>query len=142
MTRKSVKVSARKTNCDCLLPVFANTLLATATDIISFVNVATAVAQCDQIGRFLKVFGNKFSLISSTNVWRLFGLFEHRRFLSKNCCGYFLEYFWKNLGEFSFQHLVTLPPSSLSLLRHKTGHLYSICHGQQSRLDKSTVVAL
>ena len=31
--------------------------------------------QCDQIGRFFKVFGNTFSYKSSPNIWWLLGLF-------------------------------------------------------------------
>ena len=32
-------------------------------------------SQCDQIGRFLKVFGNKISSKRSPNDWQIFGLF-------------------------------------------------------------------
>ena len=61
--------------------------------------------QCDQIGRFSKDLGHKFSYkISPNNCW-LFWLFLVLHFLRKNCCYYFLGYF---LGYFSFQHLVTV----------------------------------
>ena len=43
--------------------------------------------QCDQIGRFIKVFGNKFTNKISPNVWRLFALFKKQNVLSKNCHG-------------------------------------------------------
>ena len=33
-------------------------------------------AQCDQIGRFLIVIGDKISIKSSSNYWHLFGYFE------------------------------------------------------------------
>jgi len=34
-----------------------------------------ALYQCDQIGRFFKVLGNKISSKRSPNDWQLFGLF-------------------------------------------------------------------
>ena len=53
-------------------------------------------SQCDQIGRF---FG------SNTNIWRLFGLLIFKTSLSSlNCSGFF----WKKLGNFLLQQLVTL----------------------------------
>ena len=50
--------------------------------------------QCDQIGRFLQVLGEKFSHKSSPNVQKLFGRIWKHQFLSKNCRGHFLGHFW------------------------------------------------
>ena len=44
--------------------------------------------QCDQIGRFLKVLGNKLSLLSCPNICQLFGPLFSRSLLSKNYFGY------------------------------------------------------
>ena len=38
----------------------------------------------------------------------IFRLFSKTSLLSKNCCCYFLGNFWKHLGNFLLQHLVTL----------------------------------
>ena len=62
--------------------------------------------QCDQIGRFSKVLGNKFYYKSSPNIWWLWhwGNFEQNRHLVKIA----VATFWAILGYLSFQHLVTL----------------------------------
>ena len=62
--------------------------------------------QCDQIGRFLKVFGSLFfSSKSCPNIWWLFGLFESITNQVKTA-------FWANLIEncvtFIFKHMVAL----------------------------------
>ena len=61
--------------------------------------------QCDQIGRFLKVFGNKISSKSSPNDWQLFGLFWKTSLLCKTALAtsYFLGNFWKKSGYFLLQ---------------------------------------
>ena len=64
--------------------------------------------QSDQIGRFLKVLGDKFSYKRSPNVCWLVGLFWKHTFSLINWCSYFLGNFWKFLGYFIFQRLVTL----------------------------------
>ena len=66
------------------------------------------MAQCNQIGRLLKGFGNKFSFNNSQNILRLLGYFEKNFLLSKHCCGNFLATFGEKLGFFLFQYLVTL----------------------------------
>ena len=63
--------------------------------------------QCDQIGRFLKVLGDKICYKSSPNNYQIFGLFWKTSLLCKNWCGYFLGNFWKHLVYFLLQHLVT-----------------------------------
>ena len=56
--------------------------------------------QCDQIGRFFKVLGNKSAIKSSPkkmgDIWANLKRFE----LCKNWCGYHLGTFWKQLGNF------------------------------------------
>ena len=67
--------------------------------------------QCDQIGRFLKVIGDKISIKSSPNYFSLLGLFWKTSLLCKNCYGYFLGNFRKHLGYFLLWYLVTLVAS-------------------------------
>ena len=55
--------------------------------------------QCDHNRRFLEVLGCKFSY--KRLLWKA-------SFLSKICCGSLLGNYWKSLGYFLFQHLVTL----------------------------------
>ena len=55
--------------------------------------------QCDHNRRFLKVLGCKFSF--KRLLWKA-------SFLSKICCGSLLGNYWKSLGYFLFQHLITL----------------------------------
>ena len=43
----------------------------------------SVLCQCDQIGRYLKVFRNKLSLLSSPNICQLFGPLSSRSLLSK-----------------------------------------------------------
>ena len=75
----------------------------------SFCSFLPTTYQCDQIGRFFKVLGDKFSLKSSPNVLWMFGLLWKHPFSCINCCGYFLGnlvkfwatlYFNFNLGAF------------------------------------------
>ena len=49
-----------------------------------------------------------FSHKCSQNIWWLFGPFWKTSLLSKNCCCYILDNFWKMLVYLWFQHLVTL----------------------------------
>ena len=70
--------------------------------------------QCDQIGRFVKVLGNKFAHKSS---WKKIGDFWailKNINLCKNCCVNDLGNFGKYLGNFFIQHQVTLRPPDLS----------------------------
>ena len=59
--------------------------------------------QCDQIGQFFKVLGNKVPCKSSPNIqlWKM-------ELFTLNWCGYFLCNFCRKLGYFLLQHLVTL----------------------------------
>ena len=57
--------------------------------ILFFMNLAFRWDQCDQIGRFLKVLGNKISSKWSPNDCQLFGLFRKTSLLCKNCILYF-----------------------------------------------------
>ena len=69
----------------------------------------TLQLQCDQIVQFVKVLGNKISSKISRNDVQLLGLFFKTSLLGgKYCMGYFLGNFWKKLGYFFLQHLVTL----------------------------------
>ena len=79
------------------------------------VNVWTSGIQCDQIGRFLKVLRHMVSVKSSPNAWWMFGLKWKATLLMLNYCGYFLGNFWKTLGYFFIQHLITLVRISISL---------------------------
>ena len=63
--------------------------------------------QCDQIGRFLQVLGNKLSHKSSPNKLVTFGLFLIMLLLWKSVWKLFGQ-FWVELGNFLFHHLVTL----------------------------------
>ena len=49
--------------------------------------------QCDQIGRFLKVPGDKFSYKISPNVWQVLGYLKKHYFSSKNECKLLLANF-------------------------------------------------
>ena len=62
--------------------------------------------QRDQMGRFLKVLSQNISSKSSPNYLQLFGLSWKTSLL--NLCCYFLGKFYKHLGHFLLQHLVTL----------------------------------
>ena len=50
-----------------------------------------AEAQCDKIGRLLKVLGGKYPFKSSPNVWRLIGLFRKRQFMKNKLLWLFSE---------------------------------------------------
>ena len=56
--------------------------------------------QCDQIGQFLKVHGNKFAYKSSPKTLVTFWAFLKRITLCKNCCDINLGNFRKHLGNF------------------------------------------
>ena len=55
--------------------------------------------KCDQIGLFLKVLGTNF-LAKVAQYMSNFGLFLNTSLWEKNCCGYFLDKFFKKLGYF------------------------------------------
>ena len=59
--------------------------------------------QCDQIGRFLKVLGNKFSYKSSPSIRWPFGLFKAKKLIWP-----LLGQLWLRFGLLLFLHLVTL----------------------------------
>ena len=56
---------------------------------------------CDQIGRFLKVLGCKFSYKVAQLFWQLARLLWNTSIFSKNCCGSLLDNYWKNLSTFN-----------------------------------------
>ena len=56
--------------------------------------------QCDHIGRFLKVFGDKFSYNNSPNISKRFELFKKCHYLNIIWCGYILGNVWENLATF------------------------------------------
>ena len=98
--------------------------------------------QCDQIGQFLKVLGDRFSYKRGPNTWWLFGLFRKTKLWRENCCGYFLGNFCMNLKYFLFQHLITL---NFSHKIHKS-HIWSkkhLCvpkqklHPKKSKIDQT-----
>ena len=62
----------------------------------------TAEHQGDQIGRFFKVLGDKFSYISCLSICLLFGLFWKTSLWSKNCLGHFQATFRSNWATFYF----------------------------------------
>ena len=64
--------------------------------------------QCDQIGLFLKVLGDKIRNKGSLGDWQLLGQGWKTSLFVQNCCCYFLGNFRKHLGYFLLQHLVTL----------------------------------
>ena len=71
--------------------------------------MARLFVQCDQIGRFLQVLGNKLSHKSSQNILVTFWLFLIMSLLCKKCVATFWAIFGrKKLGNFLFHHLVTL----------------------------------
>ena len=52
--------------------------------------------QCEQIGLFMKDFGDNFSFIKvSQKFGNFLGYFEKQHFVEKTCCGYF----WATIGE-------------------------------------------
>ena len=71
---------------------------------------ALSYVWCDQIGRFLEILGHKLYNKSSPNVWWLFGQLWNPLLFKSNWKRYILGNFWKNLGYFLCQHLVTLFP--------------------------------
>ena len=98
--------------------------------------------QCDQIGQFLKDFGEKLRYKTSQNVWSLLGDFEkHQSLRSKKMLWPVFWQFLEKFGYFLFQHLVTLPVNPIyvrTLNRGKiTGNnfqiktLFYICRGEQ-----------
>ena len=70
--------------------------------------VSVWMDQCDQIGRFFKVHGDKKIHNSSPNDWQLLGLFWITSLLCKYCWIFFLANLWENFGYFLLRHLVTL----------------------------------
>ena len=72
------------------------------------VTIEAAAVQCDQIGRFLQVLGNKLSHKSCPNILVIFGAISNNVTIMKKVCGYFLGNFPGKLDNFLFHHLVTL----------------------------------
>ena len=55
--------------------------------------------QCDQIGRFMKVLGNRFACKSSpTSMVTFWAILKSLTLCKKNCCAIYLGNFWKHLG--------------------------------------------
>ena len=63
--------------------------------------------QCDHVGRFLKVLGNK---ISSNMIGKFLGYFLKPHSYAKTVLAIFWGNYWKKMGYFLLQHLVTLYP--------------------------------
>ena len=64
-------------------------------------------AQCDQIGRFFELLGNKISYKSSPKILVTFGLFKIMQLSCKMICATFWALLGKS-GNFLLHHLVTL----------------------------------
>ena len=90
--------------------------------------------QCDQIGQFLKVLGNKFSYKSSPIIWWLLGAFRKTLGLSKNWCGIFWVTFgniwttfcsniWSHWTQMTSQHCLSLSKTS-HLIGHNINDFY------------------
>ena len=56
--------------------------------------------QCDQIGRFLQVLGNKFSHKSTSDILVIFWAISNNVKIMYNVCGNFLGTFGRKLGNF------------------------------------------
>ena len=78
-------------------PRFAD-LIKARENHFSFAETRRHREQCDQIGRFLKVLGNKISCKRNLNEWQNFGLFWKTSRFCQHCIGYFLANFWKKIG--------------------------------------------
>ena len=63
------------------------------------VNVSGRNDQCDQIGRFLKVFGNEFAYKRSLKILLTFGLIW-KWSINGKMLSIFLGHLWKHLGNF------------------------------------------
>ena len=74
--------------------------------------------QCDQIGRFLKVLGNKLSSKVNQIFYDFLGYFDTNHFLCKNCYGYFsyvLDRIWPLLNSDIWSHSSSTLSHSLFL---------------------------
>ena len=69
--------------------------------------IAITTKQCNQIAQLLTVLVNKFDYKSSPKRLATFGLFRNRLIDAKTAVDIFRQ-LWKHLGNFLFQHLVTL----------------------------------
>ena len=69
-----------------------------------------AHVEWDQIGRFLKVFGNNFLNKVAQNIGNVLGYFEKPHCYVKTAVCYFFDNFWEYFGYVLLQHLVTLRP--------------------------------
>ena len=82
--------------------------------------------QCAQIGRFLKVLASKFDYKSSLKHWWLFWAILKRSTLWKNCCGIYLDSFWKHLG-YIFTPISGHTVSDILFVTYRV-QLHSDCH--------------
>ena len=64
--------------------------------------------QCDQIGRLINFDGSKPSHKSCQNIWWLLGLFWNSPLFKQKLVLLPLSSLWNTLGNYLFQHLVTL----------------------------------
>ena len=69
--------------------------------------VVVFINQCDQIVHFLMFLVKNFLTKVAQMIGNILGNFK-TSLLYKNCCCYFLGIFWKHLGYFLLQLLVTL----------------------------------
>ena len=68
-----------------------------------------------RLGDFFKVHGDKFSYKSGPIVKQIFGNLKKHSFLDKHCFDNFFGNFWKHLGNFLLQHLVTLAVTAVTV---------------------------
>ena len=64
--------------------------------------------QCDQIGQFLKILGSKIYCKKGQMIGTVLGHFEKPHYYVNTALPTSLGNFWKKLGYFLLQHLVTL----------------------------------
>ena len=64
--------------------------------------------QCDQIGVFLKMLGNKVPCKRSPTILQQFWAIVKNCTFTSYRCGYVMGNFWRKLGYFLLRHLVTL----------------------------------
>ena len=81
--------------------------------------------QCDQIGRFFKLLVRQMFVQKWPKYLLTFGLTLNTSIYSKNCRVYLLGQLLENLGNFLFQHLVTLEQWLVST--HQLSHLHTLC---------------
>ena len=81
------------------LNVIINFKSMTSVNVFSRRNVVAGYNQCDQIGRFFKILGNKFAYKNIQNIGDCLGLHWKTSLSGKHCSGYFWATFrniWPN----------------------------------------------